>query len=188
MTERAIELEFEDVLQNIEFNIQMVDRETDDLVDLEVADALDALIKNYSAEAAGRIPSKIMLSPTKRNVYDAVRGICEIRMARTTFSDEESALNEDTERESAVITKVERDDGEAIDMRELFVDMKNISLSDMILCLKRIRNSVKHWNVANGRRGYIEFTAVFFPTNMPPTRKKLQDEPKKSVFKRLSGR
>lgn len=47
----TIEEDHQDVLQNIEFGIVQVYRETPGLIDAEVLTAIDALVRLYGAEA-----------------------------------------------------------------------------------------------------------------------------------------
>jgi hypothetical protein len=37
----------------------------------------------------------------------------------------------------------------------------SIAVSDLVLCLKRIRKSIQHWRKEGGRRGYFEFVGQF---------------------------
>jgi hypothetical protein len=71
-----------DVLQNIEFEIVEAYRANEAITDFDVTDALDALTRHYSAEAAGRQPSAISLDPRAQAVYQNVREICEWRLGR----------------------------------------------------------------------------------------------------------
>jgi hypothetical protein len=81
-THERITTDFEDILQAMEQEIQIIDRKTDDLIDSEVYDAIDALTNAYIAEQRGRNAPNVRLSPLKKQIYDAVREVCETRIQR----------------------------------------------------------------------------------------------------------
>ena len=135
-TDVRVTADYEDVLQNMEMVIQQIDLEADDLVDLEVLDAIDALFNAYSAELKGRNAPTIRLSPLKRKIYDAVREVCEFRLGRES---------------------IQTADGKPLEHMP-----EPITVEAVVECLKRIKVSVRRWNASNGRRGYLEFTATFF--------------------------
>lgn len=68
-TDQSFEDKYLDVLQNIEFGIVRVYREQADLADWDVLDAIEALIRNYTAEMRGRSRSKIGLSDPSKLVF-----------------------------------------------------------------------------------------------------------------------
>ncbi len=45
--------------------------------------------------------------------------------------------------------------------KEVKLDMKPITVEEIIACLKRIRKSVEGWYKRGGRRGYYEFIRQF---------------------------
>jgi hypothetical protein len=130
-----------DVLQNIEHAVVRLDKVSDDLTDMEVADVLDNLMRAYTAEANGRSAPFMRLSPLKRQVYDAIKATCEWRMGRETLVD-------------ASDRSLPKKKGPEPDP---------IPLDVLLACLKRIRLSVKRWNGSNGRRGYLEYIHDFLP-------------------------
>ena len=72
-----------DLLQNIEMVIVEAHRNNPAVTDFDVTEALEALTRQYSAEASGRQPSVIPLDPRAQAVYQNVREICEWRLGRT---------------------------------------------------------------------------------------------------------
>ena len=145
MEYRGIETEHEDVLQNLEAAIVTIDKANTDLTDLEVLDALDNLIRAYTAEENGRPTPFMRLSPLKRQVYDAVKDMAEWRMGRTQEASSSRALVKS-------------------DSEKLRLKMPTpITLEELLACLKRIRLSIKRWNGSNGRRGYLEYVRNFLP-------------------------
>lgn len=76
--------EYTDVLQNIEWAIVMDFRVDPSLLDLDVADAVDGLIRHISREAEGLGVSDPRLSPPASRVFGAIKRICDWRMGRVT--------------------------------------------------------------------------------------------------------
>jgi hypothetical protein len=134
MRDETIE-QYYDVLQNIEFAILSVYKAETALLDFDVIDALDGLVRRYAAEEQNRTPSPLRLSPRASQVYTAAEGMCEWRLGR-------APLNVD---ETTVIPP----------------DQRN-TVTDIVVCLKRIRKSVRLWNEQAGRQGYLEYIASFF--------------------------
>lgn len=127
---------FHDVLQNIEAVILETYGDEPDLLDLDVIDALDVLIRRYAAEDQGRTPPASRLSARAARVVEAVGRICEWRLGRLDLQDLEV---------DAVIRQ---------DARK--------TIAEMVVCLKRLRKSVNIWNEEGGRQGYLEYVSEFF--------------------------
>jgi hypothetical protein len=125
--------EHHDVLQNIESVILGVHRKNSDLVDYDVEGALEALVADYTAEQRGTAPREHRLGGARAEVYRAVRGVCEWRLGRDTVNGE---YRDDDERETPEI---------------------------IISCLKKIRKSVRRWNIEVGRQGYLRLIAQYIP-------------------------
>jgi hypothetical protein len=126
---------FPDLLQNIEVAILSVYASQPDLLDLDVIDALDALVRTYAAEQDSRVPPKLRLSERAAFVVDAVRGMCEWRLGRAALQGDEP----DTSIPPVVAN----------------------SVADVLLCLKRVRKSVHTWNEQAGRQGYLDYIDNF---------------------------
>jgi hypothetical protein len=125
-----------DVLQNIEYAIlSAYERETT-LLDLDVIDALDGLVRRYGAEEQSRTPPRLRLSPQASRIYAAAEQMCEWRLGRAPLNPGE---------DEAVIPP----------------DQCN-TVSDIAICLKRIRKSVHTWTEQGGRQGYLLYIAHFF--------------------------
>jgi len=69
-----------DVLQNIEFGIVEVYRADRSLLDLDVKDAIDALIRHYHAEEEQRTPPVMRLGDRAQMVFQSVQGMCDWRL------------------------------------------------------------------------------------------------------------
>lgn len=135
MRDETVE-QFVDVLQNIESAIYSVYEAVPDLLDLDVIDALDALVRRYAAEQDGRTPPKLRLSERAADVFETAELMCEWRLGRAALNDDDSG---------AVIPP----------------DQAN-SVRDVLICLKRIRKSAYLWNEQGGRQGYLEYISEFF--------------------------
>jgi hypothetical protein len=73
-----------DVLQNIEFGIILVYRDHPSLLDMDVKDAIDTLVRHYHAEEEQRRPPAPGLSDLAQRVFVSVRSMCEWRLGRST--------------------------------------------------------------------------------------------------------
>jgi len=123
-----------DVLQNIEYPIQVVYKTEKDLTDYDVLSAIEALIEVYSAEERKREPRKFSFSVKSLHVYAGVKGLCDIRLGK------------------GISNAIEIDGSLPV-----------ISLNEMLNCLKTIKNSINKWTKRNGRQGYLNFVRTYMP-------------------------
>ncbi len=133
----SIEKEYEDVLKNLEGEIVSFYRERSDLIDSEVENAIDWLIKIYNAEAQGKTSSYRQPRGTSGQVAEAVKMMCEWRLGRE---------------------KLKTKEGNPVDL-----GIKSLNPSEIVACLKRIKSSIKMWTKKGGRQGYLDFVSQFFP-------------------------
>lgn len=131
----SVEDQYSDVLQNIESAIVTVYEENPRLLDCDVTDALDALIRGYGLEEQGRVAQEPRLSAPSRRIYDLSRSMCEWRLGRQPLNDD--------------------------DPTDSHLPADELSTAELVLCLKRIRKSVKLWNTQGGRQGYLNFVRQF---------------------------
>ncbi len=132
-----IEDAYLDVLQNIEFAIVSVYRNDPELTNWDVESAIDALIRQYQAEWRGKPVRPAKLStPRKREVYEAVKSMCELRLGRDSL---------------------ETESGQTVSLQ-----MESLSLEEIVAILKRIRKSVRFWDKREGRRGYLDYISAYF--------------------------
>ena len=135
---QPIEEEYQDSFQNVEAAIMSVYRQTPELTDWDVEEALSALIRQYQAEWRGKEVRPAKLSTQiKRYVYDAIRHICDWRLGREALSTQE---------------------GEALPY-----PATPLSLEEIAAILKRIRKSVRFWSKRGGRLGYLNYVDQFIP-------------------------
>jgi len=130
-----VEDQYFDVLQNIETAIVAVYEDESGLLDVEVLDAINALIRTYAWEKDGRGAPTLRLSDRAQRVFDSSRRMCEWRLGR-------QSLNSGT---------VERGETKP----------DELTVSDIVLCLQRIRSSVRLWNKQGGRQGYLDYVRQF---------------------------
>ena len=130
----AIEEEYEDVLQNIESGIIQIYKENPDLIDAEVATALEALVRIYGAEAQGKSISSRPIRGVSKKVMESVQQMCEWRLGRATIGDPKSNLAKAT---------------------------PTVEVDTIVACLKRIQSSIKLWTQKGGRQGYLNFVSQF---------------------------
>ena len=134
-TDQSFEDKYLDVLQNIEFGIVRIYQERPELTDWDSLDAIEALIRGYTAEVRGRSRPNIRLSDLPQLVFDSVEAMCEWRLGRERLSAEGS--------------------------QPVDVEMEPKTIDEIIACLKRIRKSIKRWNKVGGRQGYLNFISEF---------------------------
>ena len=128
--------QYYDVLQNIEYAILCAYGTEATLLDLDVIDALDGLVRRYGAEEQNRTPPKLQLSPQAKRIYTAAEQMCEWRMGRGPLN----PGDDDT-----LISPAQRN-----------------TIAEISICLKQIRKSVKTWHEQGGRQGYLHYIAHFF--------------------------
>jgi hypothetical protein len=116
-----------DVLQNFEFRIIGVFRADPSLLDLDVKDALEALVRHYRAEEEQRRPSALQLHHRAQQVFSAVLEVCEWRLGKVPFPGTD-------------------------DMPDI-----GLPISEILECLKKIQKSVPFWSKEGGRQGYLNF-------------------------------
>ncbi|USE36552.1 hypothetical protein [Endozoicomonas sp. SCSIO W0465] len=135
--------EYEDVLQNLEYPIMNYYYQNPVLEDWDVKRALEATIEHYRAEFANRPPRTKNLSLFEQQLSGQLITICEWRLGRVSL-DEVTAMTE------KYAYQFKEDD---------FIKTSE----ELQKCLKRIIKSVERWNRVNGKQGYLNFTAQFFP-------------------------
>ncbi len=112
----GVEDDYLDVLQNIEFIIVQSAHDETSLIDMDVLDAMEALVRHYVAEENGRRTPDHRLAEKPARLFTAVKGMCEWRLGRQPLQ--------------------EPDDEPRIP----------ITLSALIQCLRRIVKSIRRWN------------------------------------------
>jgi len=135
LNDQRLEEEYLDVLQNIEAEIAQVYQEHPRLTDWDVLDAVEALIRHYTAEARHKPPPTIRLSDLAQRVFNAAEAICEWRLGRKQLFTE---------------------DDQPADL-----EIEPITATEIIACLKRIRKSIRFWDKKGGRQGYLDYVSEF---------------------------
>ncbi len=130
-----VEDQYSDVLQNIEYAIVTVYEGDRRLADRDVLAAIDALLRTYTSEGANREAVAVGPPGRARAAYEQCRRICEWRLGRTRLND--------------------GDPGDA------GPQPGELSVAEVILCLKRIRKSVRLWHAHAGHQGYLDYVSRF---------------------------
>ncbi len=120
-----------DVLQNMEFTIVRHYREEPALIDLDVQDAVEALIRHYSAEEGQRHAAEPQLADRPARLFGALKETCEWRLGRAHLADLAAQPG------------------------------ARLAVTDLLECLKRIRKSIRRWNREYGRQGYLKFVSQY---------------------------
>jgi hypothetical protein len=124
-----------DVLQNIEFSVIQIYTANPELTDYQVDTAYQALYQNYRGEHSGR-KEKTPSNPLSAEVYHAVRAVCEWRLGRDHFVDQEG--------------------------RQVEIASNDMEIEEIMSCLKELRKSVRLWTKQGGRQGYFNYIDKFF--------------------------
>lgn len=128
----AIEDDYADVLQNIEFAIVTVYRQRRDVRDYDVMRALDALIEHYRAESRGHPPKQLNLLEKEALLFQLTQEMCEFRLGRKGMGPKDAML-----------------------------PPMSITVDEILTCLRKIRRSVDKWNRQGGAQGYLKFVDQF---------------------------
>jgi hypothetical protein len=134
-----IEEEYADVLQNIESAIVAVFDSHPDLTDRDVIAAIDRLMNAYDREK--RKAQGVVQPPPGRArfVYEQCRRVCEWRLGRQPLNEGEASSEDPPPGE--------------------------LSIAELLRCLKRLRKSVRLWHKQGGRQGYLTYVRQFLPTS-----------------------
>ena len=124
--------QYQDVLQNIEFVIVDLYRTGAEMSDHNAIHALEATIDFCAAEKIGRKPRDFALSPIEEALFDQLKDVCLWRLGRKPSDERESDTH-----------------------------FKSITLDEMLLCLKTVLKSARHWNEECGRKGYLDYVSQF---------------------------
>jgi len=130
-----VEEKYADILQNIESAIVTVYDLNSSIVNRDVIAALEALIAGYTRERPDRVVSTIGPPGRARIVYEQCRRICEWRLGRQPLNEGESSENDPRPGE--------------------------LSVSELLVCLKRLRKSVRLWHAQGGPQGYLRYVRKF---------------------------
>jgi len=118
-----------DVLQNIESSVVRVYDERRDLIDYDVEEAYDALIRYYKALDRDRTPPEPSMTEKPQAVYDAVKPICDWRLGKSRDISWLPDTPTGTERSPA----------------------------EIVSCLRELKKSLDGWRKRGGRKGYLNF-------------------------------
>jgi hypothetical protein len=125
-----------DVLQNIEVAIVQAAHANSTLIDIDVLDAVTALVRHYGAEENGLRISEHRLAERPARVYAGVKDICEWRIGRQKLAGPDE----------------DEDEGEP---------GPSVTVPQLVECLRRVQKSIRRWNKEGGRKGYLDFVSQY---------------------------
>jgi len=131
----TFEEQYIDVLHNIEVALIRVYRENEAMTDYEALEAINGLLRTYTAESRRRSAPELKLNEQAQAAYDGMQAMCELHMGRVTLGSE---------------------DGEPVSL-----PVAVITVGEILDCLKRIRRSIERWNKEMGRRGYFDMVGKY---------------------------
>jgi hypothetical protein len=120
-----------DILQNLEFSVVEIWHDHPDLSDYNALRAYETAFQSYRSELRGQVPKLADLKGLDAVVYEALRGMCEFRLARGPCP---------------------LADGEKIPA---------IPLELLVDCLRGLAKSVERHTRDGGRQGYLSFAHQF---------------------------
>ncbi len=127
-----------DVLQNIETTIIRVYRHEPGLLDVELLEAVEGLLRTYAWEVEKRGTPPLRLTGRAREVFDHMHALCEWRLGRGTL--------------------------DAGELEGMLIQTFELRPQDLLPCLKKIRGSIRFWTAEGGRQGYLTYVAQFVPS------------------------
>lgn len=133
----SFEDEYLGVLMSIEHMIVPIYHEYDEMTDWETLNAINGLIRTYTAEMRHRKTPQLQFDTLEEEVYVRVNAVCEFHLGRESFTDK---------------------DGNPVN-----IQVDPVSVSEMVQCLKRIRKSIQLWQKEGGKRGYFNYVSQFLP-------------------------
>jgi hypothetical protein len=131
----TFEEQYMDVLHNIEFALINMYRENAAMTDYEALEAINGLIRTYTAESRRRSAPELKLNELAQAAYDGMQAMCELHMGRATLTSEEGETQS--------------------------LPVAIITMGEVLQCLKRIRRSIERWNKERGRRGYFDVVGKY---------------------------
>ncbi len=120
-----------DVLQNIESAIVQAHRADPSLLDLDVKDAIDALVRHYHSVEEQRTPSAIKLTERAQRIFSSIQVVCEWRLGNSPLPNEAGPPESE------------------------------IPVSVLVKCLREIQKSIARWSRQGGRKGYLDFVIQY---------------------------
>lgn len=128
-----VEDEYLNVLMNIELAVLCTYHENSEMRDYDAEVVINTLIRSYTAQNRNKSFVMPNMPDERAALFDQVFAICELVLSG--------------------FTNLVKEDGTPIHLP----DMPDVPVDVLILCLKRIRKSIKLWTKRNGPQGYLTF-------------------------------
>lgn len=145
MNKREIEEKYVDVLHNIEMGIVSVYRENESMTDWDALRGLETVLKYYQSKVKDREPKFISLNPLAQTTYERVLEICEMTLGNRPI------IVEVNEKLLGLLPVKKR--------KEISADPK--TKEEVIICLRRVLDSIHFWTKEAGRQGYLMYIDQF---------------------------
>ncbi|NOT63323.1 MAG: hypothetical protein HOP19_24200 [Acidobacteria bacterium] len=129
-----VEEDYLPVLQNLEFAYVTCYKNNARMNDHAALFVVEQLIKSYHAETQGRTYSPAGLQPHEQEAFDSVKAMCEFNLGRQALGYGADAVN---------------------------IPEGQLTVEELLACLKRIKKSIEFWQKRGGRRQYFEFISGF---------------------------
>lgn len=136
----SFEDQYNDTLRSMEIALVKAYRQHETMTDWEALNALNGLLRMYTAEQRRRTLPNITLKPLAQQSFDALKVTCDGWLGRAPLIDEF---------------------GQVVQLGD-----NALTLTEVINCLKRIRKSVEMWQKEGGQRGYFNFVDQFLPPDV----------------------
>ncbi len=139
-------------LQNMEVALALTYRAHEAMTDWETLNAVNGLLRTYTAEQRRRKPPTLKLNPLAQQSYDELKRTCDGLLGHAPLALDSGRLVELSD------TPLALESGR-------FVELSHtpLTVGEVIKCLKRIRKSVNMWQKEGGQRGYFNFVNQFLP-------------------------
>ncbi len=123
------------LLQTLEFNLANHYKEQPQLIDYDVSDAFNALVRHYKAKLENRSFTPNLKGRSKE-VFEMFQTVADIFVSNGQFPTTET----DT---------------------FLPENMQSYTVEDVLSCFRRLQSSLKLWTKEGGRQGYLNYISQF---------------------------
>ena len=132
--------QYNDPLRSMEIALVKTYRHDETMTDWETLNALNGLLRTYTAEQRRRTAPALNLKSLAQQSFDALKLTCDGWLGRAPLVDEF---------------------GQIVELKD-----NTLTLTEVIDCIKRIRKSVEMWQKEGGKRGYFNFVDQFLPPDV----------------------
>jgi hypothetical protein len=124
------------LMQSLELNLTNYYNEQPQLIDFDVSDAFNALVRHYKAKLENRSFTPNLKGRSKE-VFEMLQAIGDAFVSSGLYPGE--------------------DNPDSLALK----DMESYTLEDVLSCFKRLQSSLKLWTKEGGRQGYLNYISQF---------------------------